>query len=89
MTVANAGAYEICYGVNIIYGHGSELAIAVNGVVDLSTRVHVLVDQGNVSGRAILSLAAGDAISLQNYSVIPLTLAHWSAAAQLTIKKLD
>jgi hypothetical protein len=58
--------------------------------VNASTRVSALIVTGGVSGEAILTLAAGDVITLRNDSAIPFTttLAP-SVGAQLTIILLD
>ncbi len=90
VTVTTAGNYRITYSVNITAGIGSAIAIAINGTVDASTSVPVLVATGEVSGSAILYLAAGDVITLRNNSATPLTtdLAP-SAGAQLNLMKLD
>ncbi len=78
------------YGVNLTAGIGSAVAIAVNGVVDPATNVTALVATGHVGGTAILTLTAGDVLTLRNNSAIPLTttLAP-GVGAQLTLEKLD
>jgi hypothetical protein len=49
-----------------------------------------LVATGNISGSAIMTLAAGDVVTLRNNSFVALTLALSPAvSAQLTFKKLD
>ncbi|MGH4052942.1 MAG: BclA C-terminal domain-containing protein [Clostridium sp.] len=90
ITVTTTGNYQIYYSVNITSGVGSAISIAINGTVDASTTVSVLVSTGEVSGDAIISLVAGDVITLQNNSAIPLTtdLAP-SIGAQVTIIRLD
>ncbi|NYC52740.1 hypothetical protein DE171_005277 [Clostridium beijerinckii] len=90
ITVASAGTYEINYGVSITAGVGAQIAIAVNGTVDASTPITALVATGELFGSAILTLAAGDVITLRNNSATPLvmTLAP-GVGSQLTIKKLD
>ena len=90
ITVNNTGAYEINYSMNIIAGIGSEIAIAVNGIVDASTPVSVIVNAGSISGTAILSLVAGDVITLRNNSVVPLTMTLApTVGAQLIVMNLD
>ena len=90
VTVALAGNYQIDYSVSITAGVGSEIAIAVNGVVDASTPITALVTAGQVTGQAILTLAAGDVITLRNDSATPFTLTTTpEVGAQLTIDKLD
>lgn len=88
--VINAGVYEINYRISITAGIGSSPAIAVNGTVDASTPIAALVATGNISGSAIMTLAAGDIVTLRNNSAVPLTLALApSVGAQITFKKLD
>ncbi|WP_431603165.1 BclA C-terminal domain-containing protein, partial [Clostridium beijerinckii] len=90
VTVAIAGVYEINYGASITAGIGAQIAIAVNGTVDASTPISALVATGEISGSAILTLAAGDVITFRNNSALALTLTLApSVGAQLTLKKLD
>ncbi len=90
VTVATSGNYKIDYEVNITAGIGAAMAIAVNGVVDASTMVTFLVAVGNNSGTAILTLAAGDVITLRNNSAIPITMTLApSTGAQLVVTHLD
>ncbi|ODA38705.1 Flagellar hook-length control protein FliK [Desulfosporosinus sp. BG] len=90
ITVALAGNYQIDYSVSITLGIGSEIAIAVNGVVNPSTLITALVATGQVTGQAIIALAAGDVITLRNASGVALTLATApEVGAQMTIDKLD
>lgn len=89
-TVLSAGNYEINYHISITAGVGSSPALAINGSVSASTPVAALVATGNISGTAILTLAAGDVVTLRNNSAVPLTLALApSVGAQITFKKLD
>jgi hypothetical protein len=90
VTVATAGTYKIDYEVNITAGIGAQIAIAVNGVVDASTPVSALVATGQLSGTAILDLAAGDVITLRNNSLVALTVTLAPAVgAQLNVLRLD
>ncbi|EKQ54028.1 MAG: hypothetical protein A370_03360, partial [Clostridium sp. Maddingley MBC34-26] len=90
ITVTNAGIYEIKYSISITAGIGSQVAIAVNGTVDPSTSVSALVATGEISGIAMLTLAAGDVITLRNNSAVALTVALAPAvSAQLTITQLN
>ena len=73
--VQNAGCYKIDYNVSITAGVGAQLAVAVNGTVDASTPKPMLTSTGEVSGSAIMQLAAGDIITLRNNSLVPITLA--------------
>ena len=90
ITVTSAGTYEINYGISITSGVGSQIAIAVNGTVDASTPITALTATGELFGSAILTLAAGDVITLRNNSATPLTMTLApGVGSQLTIKKLD
>ena len=73
VTVPTAGTYQIYYGVNITAGVGAAIAIAVNGVVDPSTNVNLLTAVGETGGDAMLTLAAGDVLTLRNNSAVPFT----------------
>jgi hypothetical protein len=89
ITVSTAGTYLINYQVSIIGGMSAQMAITINGVVNNSTRVPFLVDTGNVSGTAIVALAAGDVITLRNNSIIGATVALApSVGTQLTLVNL-
>ena len=62
----------------------------MNGTVDPSTRIVALNATDQVIGQAILTLAAGDVITLNNPSVTAFTLVTTpEVGAQLTIDKLD
>ncbi|MCC6363596.1 MAG: hypothetical protein IT165_08720 [Bryobacterales bacterium] len=90
IVVPASGTYEILYGVNITAGVGSAIAVAVNGTVDASTNRTTLVAVGQNAGRAMLTLAAGDVITLRNNSAVPFTtdLAP-GVGGQLTVKLLN
>ena len=87
MTILLAGDYQIDYSVSIIGSLGSAIAVAVNGGVDPSTVVGALVAGGSqVIGQAILTLVAGDVITLTNPSGIPFTTdSAPEVGAQMTI----
>ena len=89
-TVVLPGNYQIDYSVSLTLGVLAEIAIAVNGIVNPSTPISVLVAPGQVDGQVILPLSAGDSITLRNNSAIPFTLDDApEVGAQLTIAKLD
>lgn len=73
-TVEKAGNYLITYSVDITAGVGSTISIAVNGTVDASTNINALTATGELRGSVILSLAAGDVVTLRNNSATPLTM---------------
>lgn len=88
--VSETGVYKIAYNVTTTDGVGSDLALAVNGVVDISTNTPVLQNEGVVAKNESLSLTAGDVITIRNNSETPLTLALAPVAgAQLSIEKLQ
>jgi len=91
VTVGLDGDYQIDYSVIITVGVGSEIAIAVNGgVVEASTRIVAVVATGPVTGQAILTLTAGDVITLNNPSGTAFTTsASPDVGAQMTIDKLN
>jgi BclA C-terminal domain len=90
LTVPTTGVYRVSYVVNITAGIGSAPALAVNGTVDSSTAISALVATGNISGTALLQLAAGDVLTLRNNSAVPMTLLLApGVGAQLTIEKLN
>jgi hypothetical protein len=90
VTISTSGTYEVSYSVSITAGIGSQIAVAVNGTVNPSTPISTLVATGNVSGRAILVLAAGDVLTLRNNSATPMTMTLApGVGAQMNVKKLD
>lgn len=90
ITVPNTGCYAIAYNVTTTAGIGASIAIAVNGTVDPSTNISSVVAVGQYGGVAILTLAAGDVITLRNNSLIPfvMNLAP-GVGAQLKIIQLN
>jgi hypothetical protein len=90
ISVTEAGVYKIDYGVNMTAGVGSAISIAINGTVDASTNISALVATGHISGSAMLTLVAGDVITLRNNSATPMTLTLApSLGSYLTITKID
>ena len=73
VTVPTTGTYQIYYGVNVTAGTGASIAIAVNTTTDPSTVVSLLVGTGETSGTVMITLAAGDTITLRNDSATPFT----------------
>lgn len=85
-----AGDYQIACSVTLTTGIEAQIAIAVNGDVDPSTPITAVVGTGPLSEEAILSLAAGDSITLRNNSLVAATLARApSISAQLNINRLS
>lgn len=90
ITVPAAATYKVDYKVSHTAGVGAALAIAVNGTVDASTNRTFLTAVGEVSGTAILTLAAGDVITMRNNSATPFTMTLApGVGAQLTILRLN
>ncbi|WP_338011895.1 BclA C-terminal domain-containing protein [Desulforamulus ferrireducens] len=89
-TVTNAGTYQIDYIVNITAGLNASIVLTVGGVEVPGSQVDALVATGQLTGSVILTLAAGDVITLRNNSVISLTMPLApSTGAQITIIQLD
>lgn len=87
--VSSSGTYRIGFNLSLTAGIGSELALAVNGVVDASTPISVETATGEVSGQAILTLAAGDVVTLRNNSAVPLTITLApSVGAEIVFQRL-
>ena len=90
VTVPNAGTYKVEYSVSITAGIGAQMAIAVNGTVDLSTALDILVATGNVSGTALLTLAGGDVLTIRNNGAVPFTTTSSpGVGVQLTVTQLN
>jgi hypothetical protein len=86
VTVPIAGTYQIYYAVNITAGTGATISIAVNGTVDASTSIDLLSATGETSGDTMLTLAAGDVLTLRNSSVAtPFTTSTTNVGAQLDV----
>ncbi len=85
--VALAGTYQIFYSIDVTAGIGASIALAVNGVVNPSTPVTILAATGIVAGKAMLTLAAGDTVTLRNNSLLAITLAAApSVGSQITLE---
>lgn len=90
ITVPNTGNYAIEYTVSLTAGIGSAIAIAVNGTVNPSTNISALVGVGELSGVTILSLTAGDSLTLRNNSGTAFTMNEDpEVGAQMNIFQLD
>ncbi|MNS39444.1 Collagen triple helix repeat protein [compost metagenome] len=88
MVIYEAGTYEVSYNVATTAGIGASIALAVNGTVSPSTTLALLTATGYTSGRAVLTLAAGDILTLRNNSAVPITLALApNVGAQLSLQK--
>ena len=89
-TVPANGTYRFGYSVTITAGVGAAMALAVNGSVDFSTMVSFVNATSTFGGVALMTLAAGDVVTLRNNSATPFTMMLAPAAgAQLTIEKVN
>ncbi len=89
-TVASAGRYRVTATANITAGVGAAFAVAVNGTVDASTNVDFLVATGQTTTDGILTLAAGDVLTLRDNSAVPFTMALApGVGATLVIQRLS
>ena len=90
VTIPSAGTYKIEYNVSTTAGVGAAIAISINGATpNSSTKVPILVATGQTSGTCILTFAAGDFLTLRNYSLNSLTMVEEpSVGAQLSIIQL-
>lgn len=66
--ILTAGTYYIAYSVNYFAGEGASIALAVDSVVNNTTIIPLLAEEGNVAGTAMLALSAGDTVTLRNSS---------------------
>ncbi len=72
-SVASVGRYRVGWAVNYTVGVGAAFALAVNGLAEPGTQVDVLTATGHVGGEAVLTLAAGDVLTLRDNSATPVT----------------
>lgn len=88
--IRKSGNYEVFYSIFTTLGAGATISLAVNGAVNPSTTLIVPVAVGDVTGKVILPLRAGDFLTLRNSSTVTLTLSVAPAlGAQLTLERLD
>lgn len=72
--VESGGTYLVEYQASLNDGIGASLALAVNGKVDPASVALRRDSFGLISGKAILKLEAGDALTLRNNAIDPITL---------------
>ena len=65
ITVPTTGDYVINYGVSVLSGINSVNAVAVNGAPVASTALLVSLPEGEYANSCILSLNAGDVLTLR------------------------
>jgi hypothetical protein len=87
--VVPAGDYLVEYSAFFNFATTASIAIAINGTVDPSTRVASFISTGMLAGQAILSLNAGDQITLRNTGAAPFFLRIApNVGAQMSLVKL-
>jgi len=90
ITVQNAGSYLINFGVNATCGSNAIIALAVNGIIDSSTKIRALTANTHIFNTAVLNLTAGDIITVFNNSNYTLTIDNAQiVGAQITIIQLS
>ncbi|MCC6344699.1 MAG: hypothetical protein IT166_21040 [Bryobacterales bacterium] len=93
ITVSMSGTYEVLYSVSLERGMDSAIAVAVNGTVDVSTTRIMMsgfLGGGVNSGQALLTLAAGDVITLRNSGGYSFTMGTApNVGAQMTVKRIN
>ena len=90
IAIPTSGRYKITYNMFITAGVGAAIAIAVNGTIRPATNILALIATGEISGTVILTLTAGDVLTLRNNSSVALTLVLTPAVgAQFNIIKLS
>ena len=88
--VLTAGDYLIEYSIYLRFDAAADISLTVNGVVNLTTRVSSGTPISMLSGEAILTLNAGDQITLRNTGATQFILRNSpSISAQMNIVKLD
>jgi hypothetical protein len=86
ITIQKSGTYMINYSVNAIGIPEAVIAIAVNDIIDPSTRIKVLTPNTRIFDTIILNLTANDVITIVNDSHYNLSIDDGPiVGAQLTI----
>lgn len=89
-TVANAGRYRIAYSVNITAALLVSSRIMINGSPNTSLTIAPLVGTTSHRAEAIVTLTAGDAITLQLFGFLGAAqLLAGSQGAGLTIQRVE
>ncbi|MDD4298802.1 MAG: hypothetical protein PHS98_04165 [Bacilli bacterium] len=90
ITIKNSGSYLINYSINAQGNPNAIVALAVNNIVNTSTRIKLLTANTHVFGTAILNLTANDTLTLVNDSDFNLTIDRSPiVGAQITIAQLS
>ena len=93
VVIPSTGTYKIEFTVSHTAGNGAIIAIVVNGAVEPSTNYPINTAAGEVTGTAMLTLSAGDTITLRNNSAntaynTVITNSLPAVSASITITKL-
>lgn len=72
--VVDAGVYEIAWQLSVTAAVNPELALFVNGVLQPYTEIGSSLVAGELSGKALVPLSAGDTVELRNTSLATITL---------------
>jgi hypothetical protein len=74
--------------VNLTSGAGASMAIAVDAAVVPNTEVPIQAAPGELTGDSILTLTAGDIVTLRDDSGTPVSLTPSGVGASLAISSL-
>lgn len=88
-TVATTGVYQIQYSINLASPLLTNSAIFVNGVAMQQTVISPSTSASTFNATAILTLAAGDIISLDLYGLIGIATLQSGLGASMNILKLQ
>ena len=70
ITIDNTGTYDLAYGFNASAGVNSAMSIYINGNELESTRLVLLEEAGSLSADILITLNAGDTISLGSSVIV-------------------
>jgi len=88
-TVTQAGIYYISYNINLTEGLLVGARITVNGTPVEQFTINPLLTLSNFHADGILTLAAGDSITLQLFGLLGVATLQEGLGASLTIIRLD
>ncbi|EGO65841.1 BclA C-terminal domain-containing protein, partial [Acetonema longum] len=88
LVIATTGDYLVEYSVSLNFVTPASIAIVVNGTINPATQLTSFNPTDQLIGQAILSLIAGDQITVRNTDTLPFFLRiSPSIGAQLTISQ--
>ncbi len=83
------GDYLIKYAVFLNFAATASIALTINGIVNSATQISTVIPTGTLSSEAIITLNAGDIVTLRNTGVKPIRLIiSPSIGSQLNLVKL-